>query len=83
MEQGSYGPEVINNDDGNAQIDRQLVKQPYVGIETASRTAHANDGKISTDAQGFGGLLQDSLSQRSEGSQERRWGRGRLADDQV
>ena len=46
MKEGGNGPEVINDDDGNSHIGREISEQAGVGIEAPGRTADANDGKV-------------------------------------
>jgi hypothetical protein len=46
MELGGDDSQVIDNDDGNAHVARQMPQQARVGIKAASRTADANDGKV-------------------------------------
>ena len=43
---GSYGSEVIYDDDGDPQVSRQILQQPNVCIETTSRTSHAYDREV-------------------------------------
>ena len=46
MKEGGNGPEVINDDDGNPHVGREISQQAGVGIEAPGRTADANDGKV-------------------------------------
>ena len=46
-EQGGHGSQVINDDDGNAHIGRQMPQQAGVGVKATGRSAHANDRKSS------------------------------------
>jgi hypothetical protein len=46
QEQGGYGPQVINDDNSNTHIGRQIPQQPGIGVEATGRTTHANDRKI-------------------------------------
>jgi hypothetical protein len=45
MELGRYDSQVINDDDGDTHIGRQVPQQPGVGVEATGRTTHANDRK--------------------------------------
>ena len=51
MELGRYDSQVINDDDGDTHIGRQVPQQPGVGVEATGRTAYANDRKGSLQNQ--------------------------------
>jgi hypothetical protein len=53
MEQGSYAPQVTNNDDRNAHIGRQAPKQPDIGVEPARRPPRKQQEIPYWQCQGF------------------------------
>jgi hypothetical protein len=46
--------QMIDDDDGDAQIARQMRQQPDVGVEPTGGPAHANNGKVVRAGQGHG-----------------------------
>lgn len=47
---GGDGSQVIDDDDSNTHVVRQMLQQPGVGVEAAGRTANANNRKVPRNA---------------------------------
>ena len=46
MEHGGHILQVIDDDDRNIHIGREIPEQPGIGVEATGRTAHANNRKV-------------------------------------